>query len=134
MSWAEAKWIVDTVTQKTGQPPNNMQKLTASLNSDGTTISLYFLEPEDSVDKDENTICTVGGVMIRVSDTGYPKSLTDGELVIDNTDLGQYSETPFAFKKVTKGKTYYFRAFPYSKVKVCNQSSNASNRAQVEVK
>lgn len=128
MSWAEAKWTVDSLLQKIGQPPNNMRSFTAySLSA--TSIGLKFQEPADSYDANGNLICSVGGVMIRMSDTAYPTKPSEGTLVVDNTDLGAYVSEPFTVSGLTKGKQYYFSAFPYSVQGVYNLSSNAANRA-----
>lgn len=129
MSWAEAKWVVDSILQKTGQAPNNMRAFTAySLNK--TSIGLKFLEPADSYDSNGNLLCSVGGVMIRMSETGYPANASDGTLVVDNAELGKYAESPFTVENLTKDKAYYFSAFPYSTQGVYNLSSDMANRAQ----
>ena len=128
MSWAEAKWTVDSLLQKIGQAPNNMRSFIAySLSA--TSIGLKFQEPADSYDANNNLICSVGGVMIRMSDTGYPTKPSEGTLVVNNTNLGAYINTPFTVSGLTKGKKYYFSAFPYSVQGVYNLSSNAANRA-----
>lgn len=125
-AWAEAKWTVDQLTAKIGQQPNNMRSFTA-FSVNGTTIGLRFLEPKDSTDSNGNILCTVAGVVIRMSDTGYPAKPTDGTEVINNTELGKYENTTLEVTGLTKNKTYYFSAFPYTSAGVYNQS--ASNRA-----
>ncbi|MBS6062729.1 MAG: hypothetical protein KH972_02540 [Peptostreptococcaceae bacterium] len=125
MSWSEAKWIVDNILQKTGRQPNNMRKLVA-IPLSKTSIGLTFLEPSDSYDG-ENIICSVGGVMIRKSDEKYPTSLSDGELVIDNKELGKYSTDNLVVDGLIEGKPYYFSAFPYSTQGVYNLSPNEAN-------
>jgi len=127
MSWAEAKWVRDQIIQKMGQAPNNMRAFTAYAVS-SSEIGLKFLEPEDSY-ADGNLICSVGGVMVRMSTEGYPASPSEGTLVVDNKVLGQYANEPFTVTGLTEGTTYYFSAFPYSTQGVYNQSSNTSNRA-----
>ena len=67
--------------------------------------------------------------MIRMSDTGYPTKPSEGTLVVNNTNLGAYVNTPFTVSGLTKGRKYYFSAFPYSVQGVYNLSSNAANRA-----
>lgn len=128
MSWAEAKWIVDNVMQKVGQAPNNMRSFAVYAETD-TTISLRFLEPEDNYDSSGNLVCAVGGVMIRMSETGYPTNIYEGTLVVDNKELGKYKDTSFTVSGLTKNKTYYFSAFPYSAQGVYNLSADSANRA-----
>lgn len=127
MSWAEAKWTVDQILQKIGQAPNNMRAFNAfSVNK--TSIGLSFLEPEDSY-ADGNLICSVAGVMVRMSTTGYPTNTSEGELVVDNSDLGKYATDAFVVEGLVEGQTYYFSAFPYSTQGVFNLSTNEVNHA-----
>lgn len=130
MSWAEAKWVVDTLKQQIGQPPNNMRAFQASPVST-SSIGLTFLEPDDSY-ADGNLVCSVGGVMIRMGTDGYPTKPTEGELVIDNKELGKYEITPYIKTGLTEGQTYYFSAFPYSSQGVYNLSGNEANRASAQ--
>lgn len=129
MSWSEAKWVVDQLLQKTGHAPNNMRAFTAFAMSKNS-IGLKFLEPADSYDSAGNLVCAVGGVMIRKSTEKYPASPTEGDLVINNTNLGAYENTPFEVEGLTQGQTYYFSAFPYSTQGVFNLSSSGANRAE----
>lgn len=127
MSWAEAKWTVDTIVQKIGQPPNNMRAFRVNP-STSTSVALNFLEPEDSYAND-NIICAVDGVMIRMSDDGYPASPSEGTLVVDNKELGKYENEPFIVEGLIEGRDYYFTAFPYSFNGVYNMYNNSANRA-----
>lgn len=129
MSWAEAKWVVDTVTAQLGRSPNNMRTFRATPLSQ-TSIGLNFLEPADSTDSDGNTVCTVAGVMIRVSTVSYPKNTSEGTLVVDNKEPGKYENTNFVVDGLTSGTTYYFTAFPYSTKKVYNLSHSSENRVE----
>ena len=128
MSWAEAKWTVDQILQKVGQAPNNMREFTAFAKSKNS-IGLRFLEPADSYDSAGNLLCSVGGVMIRMSEEQYPTNTSEGTLVIDNKELGEYATEEYVVDGLTEGKTYYFAAFPYSTQGVFNLSTNESNRA-----
>ena len=128
MSWAEAKWVVDQILQKVGQAPNNMREFTAFAKSENS-IGLRFLEPADSYDSAGHLLCSVGGVMIRMSEEGYPANTTEGTLVLDNKDLGKYQNEEYVINNLTLGKTYYFSAFPYSVQGVYNLSSNENNRS-----
>lgn len=127
MSWAEAKWIVDSLLQKTGQAPNNMRAFAAFAVSKNS-IGLKFLEPADSY-SDGNLICSVGGVMIRMAEDTYPATTTDGTLVIDNKELGKHENETLIVDGLIEGKQYFFSAFPYSSQGVYNLSSNDMNRA-----
>ena len=128
MSWAEAKWIVDSLLQKTGQSPNNMRAFSASSLSD-SSLGLRFLEPADSY-ADGNLICAVAGVMIRMSETDYPAGTSEGTLVVDNKVIGRYETDPFVLEGLVSGRTYYFSAFPYSTQGVYNLSSDPANRTE----
>ena len=127
MSWAEAKWIVDSLLQKTGQAPNNMRAFAAFAVSKNS-IGLKFLEPADSY-SDGNLICSVGGVMIRMAEDTYPASTTDGTLVIDNKELGKHENETLVVDGLIEGKQYFFSAFPFSFQGVYHVSSNDMNRA-----
>lgn len=131
MAWAEAKWIVDNLTRKLGQSPNNMRSFSASATT-STSVNLKFLEPADSVENGE-VICVVKGVMIRVGTEGYPSSPSEGTLVVDNNVIGAHETVPFSVENLTKGQTYYFSAFPYSTQGVYNMSKDGANRASVSL-
>lgn len=126
MGWAEAKWTVDSLLQKLGQSPNNMRAFSAFAISK-TSVGLKFLEPADSY-ADGNLICSVGGVMIRRSTDHYPMNTADGDLVVDNTDLGKYASEAFIVNGLQEGVEYFFSAFPYSSQGVYNLSSDNANR------
>ena len=128
MGFPEAKWIVDQILQKVGRVPDNMRAFSVSPVSK-TSLGVRFLEPEDSYDSAGNLICSVGGVMIRMSETDYPANTGDGTLVIDNKDLGKYATDAFEVSDLVEWKTYYFSAFPYSSQGVYNLSRDESNRA-----
>ena len=130
MSWVEAKWTVDQILQKIGQAPNNMRSFSA-FSVSKTEIGLRFLEPEDSY-VEGNLICSVGGVMIRMSEESFPKAPHEGTLVIDNKELGKYQTEEFVVSDLTQGKTYYFSAFPYSVQGVYNLSASEANREEAQ--
>lgn len=127
MSWAEAKWIHDKLLQANGRAPSNMRMfITTPLSK--TSIGVRFLEPTDTY-VGENLVCAVGGVMVRMSDTDYPKSVTDGTLVVNNTELGKYESNAFVVNNLVEGKAYYFTAFPYSAHGVYKVSTSEENRS-----
>lgn len=127
MSWAEAKWIHDKLLQANGRAPSNMRMfITTPLSK--TSIGVRFLEPTDTY-VGENLVCAVGGVMVRMSETDYPKSVTDGTLVVNNTELGKYESNAFVVNNLVEGKAYYFTAFPYSAHGVYKVSTSEENRS-----
>lgn len=130
MSWVEAKWTVDQILQKIGQAPNNMRSFHAFSISE-TEIGLEFLEPED-IYVEGTLLCSVGGVMIRMSEEGYPTAPHEGTLVVDNKELGKYQTEEFVVSGLTQGKTYYFSAFPYSVQGIYNLSTSEVNREEAQ--
>lgn len=112
---------------KLSPSPNHMRLFEAEPNS-ASSIAIRFTEPKDSTYADGTPLCAVAGVMIRMSDKGYPTSPTDGTLVVDNKELGKYSENPFIVTGLIDNKNYYFSAFPYSVSGIYNTSGNELNR------
>jgi hypothetical protein len=129
MGWAENKWILDSLTKKLAQSPNNMRAFSAEKTSDNK-IRLTFLEPADSYENGE-LICKVAGVTICYSDIGYPATPEDGTTLYTNTELGRHEELGIVTGSLTPGATYYFSAFPFSEKGVFNMSKNSANRAFV---
>ncbi|MBQ0111658.1 MAG: hypothetical protein KBT03_00845 [Bacteroidales bacterium] len=129
MAWSEAKWVVDQLMGKLGVMPNNMRAFSAYATSK-SSIGLKFLEPADSYDAAGNLVCSVGGVMIRMSTEGFPTTAAEGDLVIDNNELGKYQSEPFVVSGLKAGTTYYFSAFPYSTSGVFNLSADPANRSE----
>ena len=129
MAWSEAKWVVDQLMNKLGTAPNNMRAFTAYAVSK-SSLGLKFLEPADSYDSVGNLLCSVGGVMVRMSTEGYPTNPNDGTLVVDNKNLGAYQNTPFIVEGLSEGVTYYFAAFPYSTSGIYNLATDMSNRSE----
>ena len=125
MSWAEAKWVVDSLVNKTGQAPGDMRVFTAFAKS-SNSIGIRFLEPSDTY-VGGNLVSPVFGVIICMSDTGYPQLPSEGTVVIDNGELGRYETEELVINNLEEGKTYYFTAFPYSATGVFNMSLNAAN-------
>lgn len=128
-SWGEAVWTVNTLLQKLGQAPDVMKSFTA-FPIDKTVIGLTFEEPDNSYDYSGNLVCSVGGVMIRMSDDKFPEKVSDGTLVFDNKDLGAFKDVALLVEGLEHEKTYYFTAFPYSTQGVYNVSKTDVNRAQ----
>lgn len=128
MGFPDAKWAVDQVVSKLATVPDDMRKFEASVINENT-LGLKFLEPEDSYYSVGGAkACVVKGVVIRMSTEGYPVDENDGELVIDNTNLGMYENTQFVVGGLTEDQPYYFAAFPYSTAGAYNNSGHTVNK------
>lgn len=122
-----------------GIPPNDMQSITSNSEEDG--IKLTFIGPKNSYINDKlddsyngepyfPLLSTPAGIMIRYSDTSYPKTIKDGILAgIYSEGYNATSPTQQTMKVVglTSNETYYFTAFPYSTDGVYNQSQSNRN-------
>lgn len=124
MSWAEVKKAVDWLCEDLGYKPGNMRKFEASP-VDETSIALKFLEPAESYIEDVLYSKPVG-VIIRYSSEKYPENPDEGTLVIDNTNLGAYENTPYTVSGLTAGTTYYFSAFPYTAIGAVNTTGGVN--------
>lgn len=110
--------------QITGIPPKNLTTFSATGGDEKVTLAW---NAEDTA-VDGQVLCTVKGVMIRRSTTATPEKITDGDLVIDTSNLsGTYVD-----ENLTNDTTYYYRAFPYSDHGVYNL--NDANAAQATPK
>lgn len=112
-----------------GVPPSNMKAAYAAI-GDGK-IKLTFTEPDDTV-IDGQLICTVKGCMVRIKEGSYPENEHDGDLVVDNTELGKYSTEALEITGLSNDVTYYLAFFPYSDQGLYNY--NPANRREATPK
>lgn len=106
-----------------GIPPANMRAM--GLTPGDGTIKVIFTEPNDTV-IDNQLICTVKGCMVRIKAGSYPENETDGDLVVDNTELGKYSTEALEITGLENEVTYYLSFFPYNDQGLYNY--NQANR------
>ena len=127
MSYAEAQYIIDETAGKveeaagkldatatriaSGIPPQDMAAFSAAA-GDGL-IRLKFTEPADTYIEGQR-ICSVKGVKIVMKQGGYPVNENDGTLVIDNVELGTYSNDALIIDGLENDTEYFICAFPYS--------------------
>lgn len=97
-----------------GIEPSNMLKFSVA-ESNGK-VSITATLPKDTI-IDNQTLCSVGGAVIRRSTSGYPENEFDGDLVKDITSSGTFVDSTS-----DSSSTYFYRAFPYSKQGVYNRS------------
>lgn len=152
MSYAEAQYIIDETAGKveeaannldaiatriaSGIPPQDMQAFSVTAVDGGA--KLKFTEPADTY-IEEQRICSVKGVKIVMKTGGYPVNENDGTLVIDNTELGKYSNEALEITGLTNDTEYFICAFPYSDsghynraagLRVLNDTYAQKNRAR----
>ena len=108
-----------------GIPPANMLAMGVAA-GDGI-LKVTFTEPDDTVIEGQ-LICTVKGCMVRIKEGSYPENETDGDLVVDNTELGKYSTEPLEVTGLENNVTYYLSFFPYNDQGLYNY--NAANRKE----
>lgn len=111
----------------TGIPPKKMINFHAQPINNGAILT--FEEPNNTVIDGQN-ICNVKGCMVRVSTEKYPETITEGSLVLINTDLKKYKSTEYEITGLTNGTQYYFTAFPYSDHSVYNLEDCEENKEE----
>lgn len=129
MSYSEAQYVIDEVRENTkgqllnvatGIPPQDMKSLSVVI-GDGKA-KIRFTEPDDTFIEGQR-VCCVKGVKIVIKKDGYPVNENDGTLVLDNADLGAYSNTEFIIDGLENDQTYYLAAFPYSDSGIYNRAA-----------
>lgn len=124
-NYAAAQYTIDELTEvikssaKAGIPPTNMQKI--FVQPGDKSVKIKFTEPADTV-IDEQTICTVKGCVIVMKEGSAPESEADGIIILNNTEIGKYTDTEFVYEGLTNETTYYFGFFPYSDNGVFNRN------------
>ena len=104
-----------------GYEPDNMKEFTATsaYYNGRARVRLKATLPDNGT---EDRPYTVAGAIIRRKTTGYPMNETDGTLVRDLKESGEFYDT-----RVSLNQVYYYAAFPYTTQGVYNR--NAANRA-----
>ena len=106
-----------------GIPPANMRAM--GIIPGDSILKVTFTEPKDTT-IEEQLICTVKGCMVRIKAGSYPENETDGDLVVDNTELGKYSTEALEVTGLENDVTYYLSFFPYNDQGLYNY--NQANR------
>lgn len=152
MSYAEAQYIIDETAGKveeaadnldktatriaSGIPPQDMAAFSVTAIDGGAKIK--FTEPADTYIEGQR-ICSVKGVKIVMKQGGYPVNENDGTLVIDNVELGAYSNDALIIDGLENDTEYFICAFPYSDsghynraagLRVLNDGYAQANRAR----
>lgn len=152
MSYAEAQYIIDETAGKVEEAADNLDKTATRIASgippqDMAAFSvtaidggakLKFTEPADTYIEGQR-ICSVKGVKIVMKQGGYPVNENDGTLVIDNVELGAYSNDALIIDGLENDTEYFICAFPYSDsghynraagLRVLNDGYAQANRAR----
>ena len=114
-----------------GIEPSHMLKFSISVDHDSNPLRVKINArlPLDTV-IDKQTLCTVGGCIIRKRNDRMPSDEFDGELVSNVPSNGGQFITIYD-NDVIEGQTYYYAAFPYSKQGVYNRSN--ANKTSITV-
>lgn len=124
MSWAEAQYVIDNV--HAGIAPNNMKAFSVQV-GDGCA-KITFTEPADTIVENQ-VLASVKGVRIVMKEGAAAiENEDDGQVILDCTEKGKYSTTPFVVENLVNDNTYTFAAFPYSDQNVFNR--NVANQRQ----
>lgn len=107
-----------------GIAPSNMIAFSVAANNGHARLTVTL--PQDTV-IDGQTLCSVGGAVIRRKTTDYPKDEFDGDFVADITTSGNVDDVSAS----VPGMDYYYAAFPYSTNDVYNR--NKHNRALLKI-
>lgn len=104
-----------------GIEPANMNHFSATSDAVSGKVRLSVSLPEDTI-IDNQTLCSVEGVVIRRKVTDYPIDEFDGDLVVDL----KRSTVSYIDQGASSDGVYYYSAFPYSTQGVFNR--NPTNR------
>ena len=121
----------------TGLPPRDLAAFSSESTEDG--IKLTFTPPgatylpEHTASDGKQFACMPAGVLIRYSDTGYPRTPDEGKFGYDYKPTGDWVTTSqeCTIVGLTKDTKYYFTAFPYSTEHIYNQNQVAANRTEM---
>lgn len=117
-----------------GTPPPSLQSISSQSNESG--IDVTFLAKKYLAYGNGNVLPVVTkGVMVRYSETGYPRTITDGILGFVEEDIADMNATGVFTEKqktgtitgLTNGKTHYITAFPYSAYGAYDESMGTTN-------
>ena len=118
----------------TGLPPRDLAAFSSQSTESG--IQLTFTPPAQTYIDDGGTdqfAVMPAGVLIRYSDTGYPRTPDEGVFGYDYKPTGDWVTTSQTCTIVglTKDTKYYFTAFPYSTEHVYNKNQVTANRTEM---
>lgn len=131
----DAEEVIDKLG--TGVPPRDMISFSSESTDEG--IKLTFTPPaatyfaEHTSGDGKQFACMPAGVLIRYSDTGYPRTPDEGIFGYDYKTDGDWDTESHECTIVglTKDTKYYFTAFPYSTEHVYNKNQIEANRTEM---
>ena len=96
-----------------GIPTSACYNLRIEKSSDGSSYSLNWQDPEDTI-IDNHILCTWAKTVIVRKAGAYPQSIEDGVVVAENTVKDAYNLTALSDSVPSSSVEYYYRAFPIS--------------------
>lgn len=117
-------------TASKGLAPANMkyfEALPMGNSNDKLSVGLKGSDPDDFLDADGNVIYKWQGTKIVRKVGSYPKSVSDGVLIVDYQVRDQYKDAAFVDNSgLVSGTKYYYKWFPYSATGAVNIAENSN--------
>lgn len=96
-----------------GIPTSACYNLRVEASDDGSTYTLNWQDPQDTI-IDNHILCTWAKTTIVRKAGGYPESVADGTVIVENTTKDAYNITGYTDTVPSNTVEYYYRAFPTS--------------------
>lgn len=106
-----------------GIPPSNV--INPKIKAGDGQLTITWGDPGDTI-VEGKTLCTWKGTKLVQKVGGFPESIKDGEVLVDNQTLDAYKDDGFVVQNLTNGAVYYFALFPYADTGAAN--ANVRNR------
>ena len=121
-----------------GLPAADMEEIGHTCTPQGISLD-YKVAPYRKSENGE-TLATTAGVMVRYSETGFPKNIAEGMLAFDDKDVIAVDAGGAKTGKkknalvsgLSLGTTYYFSFFPYTTHAAHNESLGPKNSYKAE--
>lgn len=96
-----------------GIPTSACYNLRVNKSSDGSSYTLNWQDPEDTI-IDNHILCTWAKTVVVRKAGGYPQSVEDGVVVVENISKDAFNLNGYVDSVPSSSVEYYYRAFPIS--------------------